>query len=29
MPDIRQAGEPERLRSSYLNGIKKMPVSYC
>jgi cholest-4-en-3-one 26-monooxygenase len=28
MPDIRQAGEPERLRSGWLNGIKKLPVSY-
>jgi cholest-4-en-3-one 26-monooxygenase len=29
MPDIRQAGEPERLRSGWLNGIKKLPVSYA
>ena len=28
MPDIRKAGEPERLRSGWLNGIKKLPVSY-
>ena len=28
MPDIRQAGEPERLRSGWLNGIKGLPVSY-
>jgi cholest-4-en-3-one 26-monooxygenase len=28
MPDIRKAGEPERLRSGWLNGIKKIPVSY-
>ena len=28
MPDIRQAGEPERLRSGWLNGIKRLPVSY-
>jgi cholest-4-en-3-one 26-monooxygenase len=29
MPDIRQAGEPERLRSGWLNGIKRLPVSYA
>jgi cholest-4-en-3-one 26-monooxygenase len=29
MPDIHQAGEPERLRSGWLNGIKKLPVSYA
>ena len=28
MPGIRQAGEAERLRSGWLNGIKKLPVSY-
>ena len=28
MPDIRQAGQPERLRSGWLNGIKHLPVSY-
>jgi len=28
MPDIHQAGEPERLRSGWLNGIKHLPVSY-
>ena len=28
MPDIRQAGQPERLRSGWLNGIKRLPVSY-
>ena len=28
MPDIRQAGEAERLRSGWLNGIKALPVSY-
>ena len=28
MPGIRLAGEPERLRSGWLNGIKKLPVSY-
>ena len=29
MPDIRQAGQPERLRSGWLNGIKRLPVSYA
>src|SRR6266567_878455 len=29
MPDIRQAGDPERLRSGWLNGIKHLPVSYA
>jgi cholest-4-en-3-one 26-monooxygenase len=29
MPDIRRAGEPERLRSGWLNGIKRLPVSYA
>ena len=28
MPDIRQAGEPERLRSGWINGIKYLPVTY-
>jgi hypothetical protein len=28
MPAIRQAGEAERLRSGWLNGIKRLPVSY-
>ncbi len=28
MPDIRPAGQPERLRSGWLNGIKHLPVSY-
>jgi cholest-4-en-3-one 26-monooxygenase len=28
MPGIRLAGEAERLRSGWLNGIKKLPVSY-
>jgi cholest-4-en-3-one 26-monooxygenase len=28
MPAIRLAGEAERLRSGWLNGIKKLPVSY-
>ena len=28
MPGIRQAGDAERLRSGWLNGIKRLPVSY-
>jgi cholest-4-en-3-one 26-monooxygenase len=28
MPSIRKTGEAERLRSGWLNGIKRMPVSY-
>ena len=28
MPDIRQAGEPERLRSNFIGGIKHMPVEF-
>ena len=28
MPRIRLAGDPVRLRSGWLNGIKKLPVSY-
>jgi cholest-4-en-3-one 26-monooxygenase len=28
MPDIRKAGEPVRLRSGWINGIKSLPVSY-
>jgi len=28
MPGICQAGEAERLRSGWLNGIKRLPVSY-
>jgi hypothetical protein len=28
MPGIRPAGEAERLRSGWLNGIKRLPVSY-
>jgi cholest-4-en-3-one 26-monooxygenase len=29
MPGIRLAGDPVRLRSGWLNGIKKLPVSYA
>jgi cholest-4-en-3-one 26-monooxygenase len=28
MPDIVAAGQPERLRSGWINGIKRLPVSY-
>jgi len=28
MPGIRLAGEPKRLRSGWLNGMKRLPVSY-
>jgi len=28
MPGIRLAGEPSRLRSNFINGIKHMPVSF-
>jgi len=28
MPSISKAGEPERLRSGWLNGIKRLPVAY-
>ena len=28
MPDIHEAGAPERLRSGWINGIKKCPVAY-
>ena len=29
MPDIRQAAEPRRLRSGWLNGIKELQVTYA
>ena len=29
MPDIAKAGDPVRLRSGWLNGIKKFPVRYA
>ena len=29
MPGIRKAGTPERLRSGWLNGIKRLPVAYA
>jgi cholest-4-en-3-one 26-monooxygenase len=28
MPDISKAGEPQRLRSGWLNGVKRLPVNY-
>jgi cholest-4-en-3-one 26-monooxygenase len=28
MPDIKLAGQAERLRSGWLNGIKSLPVAY-
>jgi cholest-4-en-3-one 26-monooxygenase len=28
LPDIAAAGQPERLRSGWINGIKRLPVSY-
>jgi cholest-4-en-3-one 26-monooxygenase len=28
MPAIRLAGEAQRLRSGWLNGIKRLPVRY-
>ncbi|MEE2851307.1 MAG: cytochrome P450 [Actinomycetota bacterium] len=28
MPDLRSAGDPERLRSSFINGIKHWQVAY-
>ncbi|MFC1410027.1 cytochrome P450 [Streptacidiphilus sp. N1-12] len=29
VPDIRLTGEPRRLRSAWLNGVKELPVSYA
>jgi len=28
MPDISKAGDPKRLRSGWLNGVKRLPVTY-
>ncbi|MCV7176212.1 cytochrome P450 [Mycolicibacterium sphagni] len=28
IPDISKLGEPERLRSGWLNGVKELPVAY-
>ena len=29
VPDITKIGEPHRLRSGWLNGIKDLPVRYA
>jgi cholest-4-en-3-one 26-monooxygenase len=29
MPAITKAGDPQRLRSGWLNGVKRLPVSYA
>jgi cholest-4-en-3-one 26-monooxygenase len=29
MPNIRRSGDPVRLRSGWLNGIKRLPVTYA
>ncbi|MFC3994994.1 cytochrome P450 [Nocardiopsis sediminis] len=29
LPDIRRAGEPTRFRSSWINGVKRLPVHYA
>jgi len=28
MPDITRVGDPQRLRSGWLNGVKRLPVAY-
>jgi cholest-4-en-3-one 26-monooxygenase len=28
IPDIAKLGEPLRLRSGWINGVKELPVSY-
>ena len=28
LPDIQLSGPPERLRSNFINGIKRMPVTF-
>src|SRR5436190_24356362 len=28
IPDVHATGEPQRLRSSFINGIKHLPVSF-
>ena len=28
VPDIRAAGEPDRLLSSFINGIKHLPYTF-
>jgi cholest-4-en-3-one 26-monooxygenase len=27
-PNMKQAGDPERLRSNFINGIKHLPVQF-
>lgn len=28
LPDLELAGEPEQLRSSFINGVKHLPVRF-
>jgi cytochrome P450 len=28
LPDIEVSGTPERLRSAFINGIKRMPATF-
>jgi hypothetical protein len=28
LPDLEITGEPERLRSNFINGIKRMPCAF-
>jgi cholest-4-en-3-one 26-monooxygenase len=28
LPGIRLAGDPRRLRSAWINGVKELPVAY-
>ena len=28
LPDIQAVGEPDRLRSNFINGIKHLPVAF-
>jgi cholest-4-en-3-one 26-monooxygenase len=28
LPDLQLAGEPDRLKSAWLNGIKALPAQY-
>ncbi len=28
VPDIRSTGQPDRLRSSFINGIKHLPAAW-
>ena len=29
LPDIAATGEPERLRSNFIHGIKRLPASFA